>query len=84
MDLNRIIRVSSRVVIKMKVLLLIVIACLPVVLLQWAYIRLTDQVKTPKHHKNSDYIDESFKFTFNEKRVKAISGESNNDMWRNS
>lgn len=67
-----------------KILLAIIIACLPIVLLQWAYIKLTNQVQLPKHHSNSDYIDESFKFTFNEKRVKAISGEGNNEMWKNN
>lgn len=66
----------------MKVLLIIVAICVPIMLFQWMYMRLTNQIKTPKHHKNDDYIDNSFKFNFNEERLKAISGEGNNDNYR--
>ncbi|MGL4336946.1 MAG: hypothetical protein ACRCST_08615 [Turicibacter sp.] len=59
----------------MKYLAAIILTCVPLCVVQYIYLRWFDGTSEPKHHKNSDYIDEGFKMNFIEKKVDSLNGK---------
>ena len=50
-------------------LLAISMVAIPLLLVQWAYMKWVGVTKEATHHKSSDYVDEAFKMNFIQGKV---------------
>ncbi|WP_278475590.1 hypothetical protein [Turicibacter sanguinis] len=50
-------------------LLVILMVAIPLLLVQWAYMKWVGVTKEATHHKSSDYVDEAFKMNFIQGKV---------------
>lgn len=51
-------------------LLAILMVAIPLLFVQWAYMKWVGVTKEAAHHKSSDYVDEAFKLNFIQSKVK--------------